>query len=137
MRYLVAPKENELQIDLDSDCSSKKLASLLYVLNKQIGYKKFSKYQSKTKGNYHIIVTLKRKLPALERILWQAILGSDPFREAHNYARVKNGKSKFPIFLAMKAPLKNNKQIKCRCYIPKNVPPVAARCECVKKIQHF
>jgi len=47
-------------------------------------------------GNLHAVIRLAQPTPALERVLLQALLGSDPVREARNYGRVKNG-APYPI----------------------------------------
>lgn len=56
-------------------------------------------------GNRHVIIKLARALPVEERILLQALLGSDPVREALSLARVRAG-NLHPIllFVPNKAP---------------------------------
>lgn len=55
-------------------------------------------------GHYHIVVTLSRDVEPMERILLQAILGSDLQREALSWVRIVNG-DPHPTLFFEKAPL--------------------------------
>lgn len=48
---------------------------------------------SRSKNNYHVIIELKEKIPDLEIVLLQLLLGSDFLRERLNFERCKNGLS--------------------------------------------
>ena len=49
------------------------------------------KFYKSRSGNTHVIVELSEPLPMSERITWQAILGSDPMREALHMRSLKRG----------------------------------------------
>jgi hypothetical protein len=63
-------------------------------------FKSWKEYKSRS-GNVHIVVQLGRPLPVLERVAWQAILGSDPKREALHMVSLAKG-SLNPIVLVMR-----------------------------------
>ena len=46
----------------------------------------------------HIVVTLPRDITNIERLLWQAILGSDLRREAHSYRNMLRGDERPTLF---------------------------------------
>ena len=62
--------------------------------------KKFKEYRSRS-GNKHVVVTLTEPLGELSRVAWQAILGSDPKREALHMVSLAKG-SLNPIVLVMR-----------------------------------
>jgi hypothetical protein len=49
-------------------------------------------------GNQHFTVTLKRNITPIERIALQAVLGSDPRREAHSLRRWLAGEKNPTLF---------------------------------------
>ena len=88
-RYLVAAHADELFIDVDSVNELEefrnrytRVVDIIDVLGEVI------ERESKTKLHYHVIVKLKHSLPVVDRILLQAILGSDWRKESLSYVRV-------------------------------------------------
>lgn len=95
---VVRPKENELQVDIDSHTSLRHYG-WHYRMLMEAGLTRGWRPRivtSKTKGHAHITIRLPRPMPLLERILLQSILRSDPHRETFNYIRAKKG-SRTPI----------------------------------------
>lgn len=132
MRYLVAARANELQLDIDQKKLPRNFHYVFKLLKRRIGVRKKQQFRSKS-GYIHIIVTLSRNLPATERIVWQLALGSDVLRELHNLERVVSGKCKNPIFLSMKKP--RGRYVKCNCIIPNGILPILHRCYHVVSFQ--
>lgn len=88
---VVTPSDLELQIDCDtkSDFSLfkrqvKRLTEFSDIIHTWTDVKSRN-------GNVHVLVTLRRPLPVVERIMLQACLGSDRTREILSYARVLQG----------------------------------------------
>lgn len=52
---------------------------------------KWAHYVSKGGKNTHVIFSLPDAMPLFERIAWQALMGSDPMREALNLIGINNG----------------------------------------------
>lgn len=95
---VILPKPNELFVDCDD---SDHVQIAFNRLNRLTNLKWIrpiwvSCSPSKTRGHWHIIVTLKDDIGVLERITLQLILGSDPDRELYSYARWKN-QAPYPI----------------------------------------
>lgn len=86
----VLPRENELQLDLDTDEQFARFKEGLDLLM-QLGVKaSYSCTPSKTAGHKHVTVALDVTLETpMERILLQAALGSDPRREIYSWYRAR------------------------------------------------
>jgi hypothetical protein len=113
----VEPKPNELQIDIDNPRALRRYG-IIYAILYRHGIAKGWRERilpSRTRGHVHIIITMpdrrfcgkacrkhgkghKIYYPLLERIGLQAILCSDPSREAFNYCRAKLH-HKYPVVL--------------------------------------
>ena len=63
-------------------------------------FKQINTYTSRS-GNLHILIHLSTPLTALERVAWQAALGSDPIREACHLNSLQKQELN-PILLVMK-----------------------------------
>lgn len=96
---IVVPRDNQLQIDIDT-------REQLSVYHKQIAV--FARgipisqvmFPSKGGGEgYHITITLAFDVSPLERIALQAALGSDPMRELLSLMRFKNGDDHPTLFV--------------------------------------
>jgi hypothetical protein len=96
----VEPKPNELQIDIDNPRALRRYG-IIYAILYRHGIAKGWRERilpSRTRGHVHIIITMRERRPLLERIGLQAILCSDPSREAFNYCRAKLH-HKYPVVL--------------------------------------
>lgn len=97
---IVEPKPNELQIDLDGARALRQYGMQFSIIRKAGLAKGWMEYirSSKKSGHVHVIIRLPKKIDNRERVLLQAILGSDIKREAFNYVRVVK-RNKYPIVL--------------------------------------
>jgi len=87
-----APKDNELFLDLDDMAAREEFDRNYDLVYHMINIKSVSSTPSRSKlDGKHVVVTLGCSVTPLERCLLQAILGSDRRREAHSYARIKEG----------------------------------------------
>ena len=96
-RRVDIPTENELFIDIDSDAQYKvfkrNLEAFINNFDKNYRISSTSEWFSKSGSpRRHIKITFRyHKLSDTERILIQAILGSDSMRELLSYARLQKG----------------------------------------------
>jgi hypothetical protein len=94
------PKLNELFLDIDSathlDTFFRNFDLAKAVFGLDITYTS-SPSRRKPDGS-HIVVTLSRDITNIERLLWQAILGSDLRREAHSYRNMQRGEERPTLF---------------------------------------
>lgn len=82
------PQANELFIDIDSTDGMKQFHATLRVLEKNGFICQWQSEPSFTPNHYHIVVTLPFEVSPTERILLQAVLGSDPKREVLSWMRI-------------------------------------------------
>jgi hypothetical protein len=100
-RVIVA-RPDQLFVDLDGleEYGRANAVRQLYAFRKN-GFKfwrRFKFARSRSRDHWHLIVTLKRRMPAMERLALQCILGDDPSRARMNYCRIKN-RAPWPILL--------------------------------------
>lgn len=92
---VVYPKPNELFIDIDTEQQRTQFKICFNILLKIAAYTGSKCIErpspSGKSGRYHITVTLPGPVDELERIMLQAMLGSDPLREILSYARLVAG----------------------------------------------
>jgi hypothetical protein len=102
---IVEPKSNELQIDLDGSAELAIYRQQLSILVKAgiAARWRDTILESKTPGRFHVTVSMNQHVSNEQRIMFQAILGSDIRREAFNLCRVLNG-NKYPIVFFEKKP---------------------------------
>lgn len=107
--YVKVPADNELFIDIDGPSSQGEKMMDWFAFN----FSKIEEHiggvitsdtpsQSGTPGRKHIVVSCNRKLEPMERILLQAVLGSDLQREALSWVRLVNNDSKPTLFFEKK-----------------------------------
>ena len=103
---IVYPRDNELFVDIDSE-----EALELFNLHVEVLMEKLpgvvvciGREPSSTEGHYHVTVKLSYPVDPQERILLQAILGSDPTRELLSYIFFKNGREKPTLFFEVRNP---------------------------------
>jgi len=83
------PSPNQLYLDLDSEESVNLFLNNLNMLDRHISINQCGYQESRTPGKYHGIVELNAPVMSdMERVLLQAILGSDPKREFLSYMRI-------------------------------------------------
>lgn len=103
---IVVPDPNQLQIDIDSLAQEKEFDSLFetFFNNVEGSLQVISNKPSRSgkPGKRHITLTLNRKVTSVERILFQALLGSDRKRELLSYVRVLNGDPEPTLFFEKK-----------------------------------
>lgn len=88
------PKDNEVFIDIDNVNDLAWFKEAVVVL----GLTNWKQTASATSGHYHIVVDMKRTLSTMERILLQAVLGSDRKRELLAYKGMKAGNPEPSVF---------------------------------------
>ena len=108
---VVIPKGHELQIDLDGPdayaAHESRYADFLRLIAEfGLGWEPkrvMTGSKSGLPGHSHVTITLygHERLGKHERIMWQAILGSDPMREMLSAFRVETGQ-KWPVLFAEK-----------------------------------
>ncbi len=108
MRTFTPAKADTIQLDIDSAEDLKVFYSALPWLScitHEHGFpiREMHYRQSRSAGHWHISIRFGARLPLMERIALQAILGSDRARELCNWERVKC-KSAHPILLIQKTP---------------------------------
>lgn len=99
---IVRPEPDELQVDIDS---AQQLA-LFHAHAKRLGDLvasfKVTPSPSKRPDRHHVTVKLSRAVrDARERVLLQAVLGSDPMRELLSYLRLEAGVGDATIFFEL------------------------------------
>lgn len=92
----IAAKPNELQIDIDRPGAALN-ASVLESIGQTVGIISAVMAASRN-GNTHWTITLKRRLPALDRIILQAALGDDPARVLLNWQRTRQRRPRPIVF---------------------------------------
>jgi hypothetical protein len=98
---IVEPGPKELQIDIDSPEVPPQFLEQLGILQQFYGYASYRKTTSKS-GNVHITVTLEKTVTATERIMLQALLGSDIKRELLTLKNYKEGRQQHQFFFEKK-----------------------------------
>ena len=103
------PKDNELFIDCDTEEHFSNFIELFEILNNNVKifdppgekyYEEIEIWESKGGSpGKHIIVPLPFDVSSVERIAYQAALGSDPKREILSLIRLKNGDDFPTIFV--------------------------------------
>lgn len=97
------PKENELQVDIDSDNQLKAFENNFNRLCQSLHQDIYQvRTQSKSGKGFHIRVLMPWPLEPVERIAWQACLGSDPVREILSLIRFRRGDTIPTLFLETK-----------------------------------
>lgn len=101
---VVYPGPHELQIDIDGAENFTIWAQHFTILEKWLKVKNISVIPSMSHevGHYHITIESERYFNIFERMLLQAVLGSDLKRELLGFVMAKNGESKPTLFLEKK-----------------------------------
>lgn len=104
------PAHNELFIDIDTRADYDFFISQWKILCEHFHAENFTCAPSKSGGDrFHIIVTMRDGVTATERVLLQAVMGSDRKREILSYAALKKDPTSEPtIFFEKKPPVEFN-----------------------------
>jgi hypothetical protein len=116
---IVRPKPNELFIDIDSKAQMETFEKSIELFKRvhPVSATHVSPSPSGKPGRYHIIVVLEsEKVDAKTRILYQAVLGSDPIREVLSLMRLDKDDHMPTIFFE----LANGRSCTCNS-IPKAI----------------
>jgi hypothetical protein len=98
-RVVVVPKANELFVDIDSEADMERFQRIRVTLESFLSLKvDIRPSPSGRPDRHHIVVTLDREVTEIERVALQAILGSDPTREALSYRRILKGIAPATLF---------------------------------------
>lgn len=90
----VPANDHCLQVDLDLPVEEVwlRINPIIPILSRRVGDGlKMAHYPSKSGQHTHVIFTLPEPMLLMERMAWQAVLGSDPKREALNLVGLNNG----------------------------------------------
>lgn len=101
---VVLPKENELQLDIDSDEDLAYFHKARIKFDMHISGIDEWKIRDSRNGNKHITVTLHNDIGPKQRIMYQLMLGSDRTREMLSYIRYRN-EDPHPTLFIEKTPL--------------------------------
>ncbi len=83
---IIFPDSTQLQLDIDDSVTAEVFERNRGIIEKHFGIVYASQTISRNGEGRHITITLKKRLlNEMERILLQAVLGSDPKRELLNY----------------------------------------------------
>lgn len=90
---IVVAKKNELMIDYDQEEIPEQFQKMLPILRQRFnkGTIFWKKQHSASGKHWHVIVTLPEEISDQERIVWQAVFGSDYMREGLSLLRVVAG----------------------------------------------
>lgn len=107
--YVKHPKDNELFVDIDNESDLLTFEKNVKVLEQHIVVKGWNATPSKSGlPKRHIVVWLDRDVKDnVERILLQAVLGSDRLRELLSYVRIDQGINHNPTVFFEKEETKN------------------------------
>ena len=110
-QIVVLPKDNELFIDIDDLESMQTFEERIDRIEAFIFVESVVKHKSRSNDpdKFHITVTLRHDINAIERILLQLLLGSDSTREMLSYFRVKDDDPHPTLFIENK-PEENSDQ---------------------------
>lgn len=98
---VVLPKANELFIDIDDEAASTRFYDNVAKVHEYVGVldQRHRPSRSGDPNRWHITVDLARSVNDMERILLQAVLGSDLRRELLSYCRITIGDPHPTLFL--------------------------------------
>lgn len=97
---VVFPEDNQLQLDIDDDASYQVWSRARNLIEKHLKINKVVETPSKSGqiGKWHITVDLGVSLTPEERIMLQALLGSDRMRETLSYIRFRHSDNQPTLF---------------------------------------
>ena len=99
---VVLPEPRQLQLDIDLPKLPEGYTEQLYILN-QINPVVREHTTTSKSGNLHVYITLTNDITPVERVLFQACMGSDIKRELLTYRNLLDSGNERPQFLFEKA----------------------------------
>lgn len=88
------PKADEIFVDIDSEADLAAYEASLTILQRDMGLEETERRPSATPGHWHIVCRVVGvKLEPLERVCYQAVLGSDRLREALAIRQINLGRA--------------------------------------------
>jgi hypothetical protein len=96
---IVEPRANQLQVDLDGARALRVYGMQYSILRRAgltVGWRERVTPSKGGGARVHITITMPKAINNLTRVCYQAVLGSDPKREAFNLCRVVKG-NRYPI----------------------------------------
>lgn len=89
---IVKPEKFEIQLDYDYDEIPAQFNKVLEILRQRFpkGHLTWEKYRSSSGKHWHVVIKLPEDITDQERIVWQAVFGSDYIRESLNLLRLVN-----------------------------------------------
>jgi len=87
---VVIPDDHTLTLDIDAPCLPSSYYKMINKLYQHFTIKE-SKVTFSKSGNLHVYLTFQESFTDTEKILLQALLGSDPVRELMSFLRVRKG----------------------------------------------
>lgn len=90
----VPAHDHVLQLDLDmgTEMALAYIKEMVPLLSRRVGQGlQMAHYPSKSGKNTHVVFALPDPMPEMERMAWQAVMGSDRTREALNLIGIHNG----------------------------------------------
>jgi hypothetical protein len=102
--YVKIPAKDELFIDIDDEKSQNQFHLNIGKVDEQIGIvdPQWTASPSGEPGRFHVVVKLLRDVEPMERILLQALCGSDLKREALSWVRLVNNDPNPTLFYEKK-----------------------------------
>jgi hypothetical protein len=94
---VIVSDDYQLQLDLDTPADLQRWVKLEPWVRKQLSVHCIERWLSKS-GNTHVLIRLSYPMPPVERVAWQAGLGSDRKRELLSLRDIKVG-NEFPCML--------------------------------------
>jgi hypothetical protein len=87
---IVPAKPNEIQIDYDCEDIPKRFEEVLDILRERFeqGSVQWDKFHSTSGKHWHVVLHLPQNITDQERIVWQALFGSDHIREGLSFMRL-------------------------------------------------
>lgn len=102
---LRSPAPNELFIDIDSDAALREHARLMKAAPKGLVTSSYiTPSPSGKSGHFHVVVTLSREVSSTERVMLQALFGSDLMRELLSWRRIQDGAEDNAVSLFFEKP---------------------------------
>ena len=84
---VIVPKDNELILDIDTEEQISNSIEAMQSFDDLISFSATYPSKSGEPNHYHVYITLYSPLSIIERIAFQAILGSDRLRELNAFRR--------------------------------------------------
>lgn len=135
MNYWYSCRPTEIFLDLDSTRAIARALSVLRLakLNKQLHVKSVWLYPTKQQHHAHMIIELKARIPALDRIAWTLWMGSDRLRASFALARIVRGCAHVELFCTSKRYYRMADSV-CQCTEKHKAEEVTKHCPAMRAL---